>query len=50
MSEDLSKLINLINSNKFLLAEKEVKQAIDLDPENFILNKIYGIALLAQKI
>lgn len=49
MSEDLSKLINLINTNKFLQAEKEVKQAIDLDPENFILNKIYGIALLAQK-
>ena len=50
MSEQLSKLINLINSNNFQQAEKEVKQEIALDPDNFNLNKILGISLLAQKI
>jgi len=49
MSEQLSKLINLINSNNFQQAEKEVKQEIALDPDNFNLNKILGISLLAQK-
>ena len=33
MSEQLSKLINLINSNNFQQAEKEVKQEIALDPD-----------------
>ncbi len=49
MSEQLSKLINLINSNNFQQAEKEVKQEIASDPDNFNLNKILGISLLAQK-
>ena len=49
MSEQLSKLISLINTNNFQQAEKEVKQAILSDPESFNLNKILGISLLAQK-
>ena len=49
MSERLSKLISLINSNKFQQVEKEVRHQILSDPDSFNLNKILGISLLAQK-
>lgn len=48
MSQDLSNIVNLINTNNFVKAEKEIKTLLTKKNDDFILNKLMGISLLAQ--
>ncbi len=46
---NLSKIIQLVESGNYSKAEIEVKDLIKIQPNNFMLNKIYGVTLLAQQ-
>ncbi len=46
---NLSKIIQLVNSGNYSKAEFELKNLIKSQPKNFILNKIYGVSLMAQQ-
>ena len=46
---NLSKIIQLVNSGSYAKAEFELKSLINGQPNNFILNKIYGVSLMAQQ-
>ncbi len=45
---NLSKIIQLINSGNFSKAEIEIRGLVENQPNNFSLNKMYGITLLGQ--
>ena len=46
---NLSKIIELINSRSYEKAEIELKDQVKNQPNNFLINKMYGVTLLAQK-
>ena len=46
---NLSKIIELINSRSYEKAEIELKDQVENQPNNFLINKMYGVTLLAQK-
>ena len=46
---NLSKIIELINSRSYAKAEIELKDQVENQPNNFLVNKMYGVTLLAQK-
>lgn len=46
---NLSKIIQLIETGSYSKAELEVKGLVERQPNNFVLNKIYGVTLLAQQ-
>ncbi len=48
-SVNLSKIIELINSRNYAKAEIELKDQVENQPNNFLINKMYGVTLLAQK-
>ncbi len=49
MNASLSKIIELVNGKNYAKAEIEIKPLLSNDPDSFDLNKILGIALLAQR-
>ena len=48
-SVNLSKIIELINSRNYAKAEIALKEQVENQPNNFLINKMYGVTLLAQK-
>ena len=46
---NLSKIIELINTRSYEKAEIELKDQVENQPNNFLINKMYGVTLLAQK-
>ncbi len=46
---NLSKIIELVNSGSYAKAEIELKSLVENQPNNFLINKIYGVTLLGQK-
>lgn len=49
MNQDLSKIIDLLNSGNYEKAENETRLIYGKNPYSFDLNKILGLSLLAQR-
>lgn len=49
MEVNIAKIVDLINSDNFYKAELEIRKIYTKFPQSFDINKLFGLALLAQR-